>query len=227
MTASVEQNSAGILSLWHCIFAVSAKKDVEGTPTEEKIQAMVDIYRQMRHLRSAIHGINNNNPDFTDDIAKIAKPFNSMFSEMSKEKWIEEFCSMMGEVVHMRDVLKDIKQSTDRSKCSSSTTLYDVENDNKSKNIISLLTLWYWLAVWSSPGQVENGGAKDEFMDAIEAHDKTLGFLLVNMNSPINNEGKQEIQILFSKLLQMLKSDHQFWMDVLDQFIDNMLVSTR
>lgn len=227
METSADQNSAGILSVFHCIltwsFAVSSNKhtDPEGKLKGEKIQAMIDIYRHMKNLRLTIHGIEN--PDFIS-ISEVSKPF-YVFSEMSKENWNEELRSLMGEIVNMRDVLKGIKerlQSTNISKCS---TLFGVENGSQPKNIISLLTVWYWLAAWSSPDQPENGGAKYEFVEAIEANDKMLGFLMVN-TSPIHPVEEQELQVLFAKLLQMLKSDHLFWLDILNRFTDKM-VSTH
>ncbi|XP_021852711.1 uncharacterized protein [Spinacia oleracea] len=221
MKASVDQNSAGILSVWHCIFTVSGNKDAEEGLKEEKKQEMIEMYGHMKHLRLAIHGIEN--PDLIG-IPEIAKPFNSIFSGMTKENLIQDqINSFMREVANMRQVMKDIKN------CSSSSLYGSVGglklNDNTPKYIISFLILWYWLAVWSSSDKPENHGAKDEFIEVIEMNKETLGFFLVGVGTPkINPKEQQELlQTLLYKLLQMLKSDHQFWTEFIDQFLNKMI----
>ncbi|XP_021755491.1 uncharacterized protein LOC110720756 [Chenopodium quinoa] len=177
---------------------------------------MVDIYKHMKHLRLAINKLEN--PTLIN-IPEMAKPFNAIFSGMSKEKWVEEFCSFMREVVAMQDELKDLKERVHCIDLSNpDTTLFKVD---QPKDIITLLTIWYWLAAWSSPDQPDNHIAKEEFMEAIEAHDQVLGLLLVN-TAPINVAEEQELKDLFCKLLRMLKSDHLLWTDVLNQFTNKM-----
>ncbi|XP_021853037.1 uncharacterized protein [Spinacia oleracea] len=217
---SAEKSSAGILSIWHCILtrylAICANNDGRPKEEEKTHYTMIEIYRHMRHLRLAMNGIEN--PD-SISISEIAKPFNSMFTIISEDEWVEQLQSLMQEVITMRDSLDDIKELllvTDLNKCV-------VENDNQPKNLICLLTLWYWFAAWSSPvDQSENlSSATADFMEAIEAQDKSLGFLLV-CTSQIQLKEQQQLQIIFSKLLLMLKSDPKHWTDVLTRFIDAM-----
>ncbi|XP_021755490.1 uncharacterized protein LOC110720755 [Chenopodium quinoa] len=137
---------------------------------------------------------------------------------MSKEKWVEEFCSFMREVVTMRDELKGLKERLHSIDLSNPSTLL---NDNKPKDIITLLTLWYWLAAWSSLDQPKDCCAKDEFIQAMEVQSKALGFLMVKI-TPIDPIEQQELQILLSKLLQMLKLDYQLWMDSLNHWIGTL-----
>ncbi|XP_021758621.1 uncharacterized protein LOC110723582 [Chenopodium quinoa] len=234
MRGSVDQNSALILSLWHCkfawFFADSTNKYAKMLSRSPMIhKALGSIYHSMKPLRIAIHDHHINN------IPEIARHFNCIVLEsgIPHAVWMGELHSLMEEVVSISHVLKDYQHRllVHANDTKSTSTLRDSFDHihEQPKFTVCLLTLWYWLVVWCFPDSSKpssnhsiNDHLKNEFILAIESHFDMLARCLVNPSPTINKTEQHHLQNLFTMLIRMLKLDLQHWIDALDYFTGKM-----
>lgn len=249
MRGSVDQNSALILSLWHCkfawFFADSTNKHAQRLRCIQRTrEAMESIYKCKRPLRFAIHDMDINNnpgfdqidiPDYHITIPEIATHFNCIVLEygIPHEVWIGELHSLMEEVVSISHVLKDYQHRllVHANDTKSTSTLRDSFHHiyEQPKFTVCLLTLWYWLVVWCFPDSSKPSSnhsnsdhLKKEFILAIESHFDMLARCLVSPSLMINKTEQHHLQNLFTMLIRMLKLDLQHWIDALDYFTGKM-----